>query len=212
LGVTLDTLEDRRDNDNDGLTNEEERSRGTDLNNPDTDGDGVIDSIDYYAGDSERTITIEEHNKRIAEEQQRNRELREEKLKEQQKAKEYFNLGLNEDNHYEAIEYYEKCIKIGNLEYLEKCGYNLAVETYNLGLDYKREGEIEEGNQLIQKAKEISPRFADTLKKPQQKKSQPKSTSDIDSILNQYCQSECNRLFPYDDMEYTACVMSCVLG
>jgi hypothetical protein len=35
-----------RDDDGDGLSNEEESKRGTDPNNPDTDGDGIIDSLD----------------------------------------------------------------------------------------------------------------------------------------------------------------------
>jgi hypothetical protein len=36
------------DADNDGLTNLEEYERGTDPNNPDTDGDGVLDGDEYF--------------------------------------------------------------------------------------------------------------------------------------------------------------------
>ena len=37
-----------RDSDNDGLSDVEEMLKGTDPNNPDTDGDGIIDSVDPY--------------------------------------------------------------------------------------------------------------------------------------------------------------------
>jgi hypothetical protein len=36
------------DSDNDGLPDDEERLKGTDPNNPDTDGDGLSDSLDPY--------------------------------------------------------------------------------------------------------------------------------------------------------------------
>lgn len=41
-----------QDSDNDGLSDVEELLKGTDPNNPDTDGDGIIDSLDPYPLDS----------------------------------------------------------------------------------------------------------------------------------------------------------------
>ena len=44
----VENLVDKKDNDNDGLENWEEDQKGTDKNNPDTDGDGIIDGLDSH--------------------------------------------------------------------------------------------------------------------------------------------------------------------
>jgi len=57
VGDACDSTDDNVvDQDNDGLTNAQERDRGTDPLNPDTDGDGVGDAVDGFPLDPTRTV------------------------------------------------------------------------------------------------------------------------------------------------------------
>ena len=49
---TIDSEGDIIDSDNDGLSDQEEIKNGTDPNNPDSDGDGIIDSQDPDSNDN----------------------------------------------------------------------------------------------------------------------------------------------------------------